>query len=87
MHSVINFLLAKGFNYAGAVYFMIGNLDAAFRSRLEAINLIALFNCDLLSHYSLDDVLSPFINDLKQLDDVSVTNMYLHAKMLTRLGN
>ena len=52
---------------------------AAFRSRLEAINLIALFNCDLLCRYSLDDVLSPFINDLKQLDDISVTNMYVPA--------
>ena len=51
---------------------MLGNLDQAFRSRLEAINLIALFNCDLISAhgYSLDDVLYPFINDLKQLNDV-----------------
>jgi hypothetical protein len=54
----------------GAVYFTLANIDPAFRSRLEAINLIALFNSDLLSEYSLDDVLKPFVNELKELNAV-----------------
>lgn len=51
---------------------MLGNLDPALRSRLEAINLVALFNSNLLSDYSLDDILRPFIDDLKELNTVSL---------------
>ena len=56
----------------GALYFMLGNLDPAFRSRLEAINLVALFKSDLLRRYTLDDILKPFIDELKTLHTVSV---------------
>ena len=59
-------------NNIGAVYFMLANLDPALRSRLEAINLVALFKSDLLERYSLDDVLKPFITDLCQLSAVSL---------------
>lgn len=51
---------------------MLGNIDPALRSRLEAINLVALFKADLLASYSLDDVLNPFISDLKKLSSVSM---------------
>ena len=51
---------------------MIGNLDPALRSSLEAINLISLFNSNLLATYSLDDILRPFIDDLKELNAVSM---------------
>ena len=51
---------------------MLGNLDPALRSRLEAINLIALFKSYLLERYSLDDIIKPFIDDLQKLHNVSV---------------
>lgn len=55
----------------GAVYFMLGNLDPALCSRLEAINLVALFKSDLMKDYSLDysldDVLKPFIDEIHKL--------------------
>ena len=50
---------------------MLGNIDPALRSRLEAINLVALFKTDLLTNYSLDVILEPFITDLKKLNAVS----------------
>lgn len=49
---------------------MLGNIDPAVRSRLEAINLIALFRSELLQHYSFDDILKPFVSDLKKLTTV-----------------
>lgn len=57
--------------HAGAIYFMLGNIDPALRSRLEAINLVALFKADLLANYSMDQILEPFITDLKTLSAVS----------------
>lgn len=39
------------------IYFQLGNLDPALRSRLESINLIALFHHEELSSYSLDEQL------------------------------
>lgn len=50
---------------------MLGNLDPALRSRLEAINLVALFKSQLLKTYSLDDILKPFIDDIQKLHTVS----------------
>lgn len=54
----------------GAIYFMLVNLDPALRSRLESIHLIALFESKLLVNYSIDDILRPFINDLKEFNAV-----------------
>ena len=58
---------------------MLGNIDPALRSRLEAINLIALFNTDLLTKYSIDNILEPFITDLKKLSVVSATFIVVGA--------
>lgn len=55
----------------GAVYFTLANIDPALRSKLESINLVALFKSGLLADYSLNDVLKPFIDDLKKLNTVS----------------
>ena len=52
--------------------FLLTNIDPALRSRLEAIYLVALFPCSLLNEYSFDDVVKPFITDLKKLSAVSV---------------
>ena len=55
---------------------MLGNLDPSLRSRLENVHLVALFKSQLLETYSFNDILAPFIRDLKLLSNVSfpVTN-------------
>ena len=63
--------------YIGAIYFMLGNLDPAVRSQLDTINLVALFNSDLLQTYSFDCILQPFIVDLKALASVSA-HVHIH---------
>ncbi len=50
---------------------MLGNIDPAWRSRLENIYLIALFDSKLLATYSFDDILSPLVTELHQLCSVS----------------
>ena len=57
---------------SGAIYFMLGNIDPALRSRLESINLVALFHTGLLGQYSFDTIMEPFISDLKKLSTVSI---------------
>ena len=61
-----------------AVYFSLGNIDPALRSRLDCINLVALFQADLLERYSIDAVLEPFISDLKKLSAVSILHLVIH---------
>ena len=58
---------------------MLGNLDTALRSRLEAINLVALFKSALLTDYSysLSDILKPFVDGLKELNTVSLMRLHI----------
>jgi hypothetical protein len=58
------------YNYSGAVYFTIANIDPAQRSKLDAVHLVALIECDLFSQYTIDDILLPFFDDLKMLSQV-----------------
>ena len=51
---------------------MLGNIDPALRSRLEAINLVALFKTELLQKHSIDVILKPFISDIKKLAPVGI---------------
>ena len=64
--------------HVGAIYFMLGNLDPALRSRLDTINLVALFRTELLQQYSFDVIIQPFITDLKKLFTVSLLPNELH---------
>lgn len=60
------------FYLIGAIYFSLANIDPAMRSKLDAINLVALFSSSLLNEYSLNDIMKPFIADLKKLSAVSM---------------
>lgn len=50
---------------------MLGNLDPSLRSQLENVHLVALFKSQLLENYSFNEILVPFIRDLKLLSNVS----------------
>ena len=66
----------------GAIYFSLGNIDPALRSRLDSIYLVALFQTDLLERYSFDAILKPFMSDLKKLSAVGC-----HAHILSNKFN
>ena len=58
--------------FVGAIYYTLGNIDPALRSRIEAIHLVCLFPCELLERYSFDDIMRPFIEEVKKLNEVRI---------------
>ena len=53
--------------YIGIFYFTLGNLPPKYRSRLSAIHLVAIVKTTILSMYGMDNVLRPFVDDIKKL--------------------
>ena len=53
--------------YIGIFYFTLGNLPPKYRSRLLAIHLVAIVKTTILSMYGMDNVLRPFVDDIKKL--------------------
>lgn len=50
-------------------YFTLGNFRHEVRSKLDAIFLLAVVKTSHLKKYGFDEVLKPFLNDLKKLED------------------
>ena len=51
---------------------MIANLEPYMRSKLDAIHLLALFEYPLMEVYGINDILSPFCDELKELSKVKL---------------
>ena len=62
-------------HFIGMFYFTLGNLQPKFRSKLSAIQLIAIVKTTILAMYGMDAVLQPLVDDLKKLVGVII---YLH---------
>lgn len=58
-------------SYTGAFYYLLGNLDPQFRSRIHNIQLLALAKYSTISEYGIDKILEPAIDDIKVLESVS----------------
>ena len=48
-------------------YFTIGNMSPKYRSQLCNIQLVAIAKSTMISQYGMDEILKPFVNDLKKL--------------------
>ena len=57
----------------GVFYFMLGNLHPKYRSRYASIQLVSICKRKHITTYSMNEVLKPFIEDVKKL--VSVPNV------------
>ena len=55
---------------------MIANLEPYMRSKLDAIHLLALFEYPLMEVYGINDILSPFCDELKELSKVKLNKRY-----------
>lgn len=53
--------------FLGAFYFTLGNISPKYRSQLSAIQLVALVKSSFVSTYGMDEILKPFVNDVKKL--------------------
>lgn len=48
-------------------YFQLANLYPEYRSKLKSINLFAIVEYRYLTKYGMDEILAPFIEELKTL--------------------
>ena len=60
------------FIFPGALYYSLGNIDPAMWSKTESIFLLCLLPYQLLDSYSFDAVMKPFLDDLTNLNEVSL---------------
>lgn len=58
----------KWMHKLGCLYFILRNLPPKFNSVLTNIHVISLFHSQDLKKYGFDDILKPFIDDLKTLE-------------------
>ena len=77
----------------GCIFFFLANVRPQFRSTLKSIQLVAVARHQDVQHYGIDDLLAPFVNDLKTLycDGVSVSvdgqERVLHGALLAFLAD
>ena len=55
----------------GLFYFTFGNIKPEFRSTLRAIQLLCVVKTDFIEKYGIDEILTPFMSAIKQLECVS----------------
>lgn len=53
--------------HVGMFYFVLGNMSPKYRSKLSAIQLVAIAKQKDLSLYGMDAVMQPFVKDIKNL--------------------
>ena len=51
----------------GCLFFMLGNIRPRYRSGFKSIFLLSVSKCTNIAKYGLDSLLSPFVDDLKEL--------------------
>ena len=56
----------------GLFYFTLGNIHPKHWSSLHTIQLLCVVATPVLEKYSIHQVLEPFMQDIKQLETVSV---------------
>ena len=56
--------------YIGLFYYTLGNIRPSYRSTLKAIQLVCIFKVQDLQEVGINKILSPFVDDLKLLEQV-----------------
>ena len=56
----------------GVVFFTVGNIHPKFRSSLRAIHLLIVPPYPVIAKHDLDEILKPFLSDLRVLSDTGV---------------
>ncbi len=63
--------------HIGIFYYILGNIQPKFRSKLSSIQLVAIVKTPTLNMYGMDAVLRPFVDDLKKLVGCVVLCTYI----------
>ena len=56
---------------AGIFYYVLGNLPPRYRSILHVIQLLCVVQTQIMQKYTINQILMPFMSDLKKLESVS----------------
>ena len=75
---------------AGFIYNNLGNIRPQYRSKLSLIQLVAVFSHKHIKKYTLNTILKPIVDDIKQLVSVKIHAgrlMYFFRRMVTYLIN
>lgn len=57
--------------FVGLFYYTLGNVEPRLRSQLSAIHLVAVVRTNYIDAYGVDEILRPFVEDIKKLESVS----------------
>ena len=57
----------------GIVLFTLGNFHPRFRSSLRVINLVIAATVPIIEKYGMDEILKPFIRDIKELESSGIS--------------
>lgn len=69
----VYYILAQFYLYiSGAFYFTLGNLSPQYRSVINIIQLVALCRVPLINKYGMNRILQPFMQDIHELESVSL---------------
>lgn len=60
----------------GVFYYTLGNLHSSLRSTLHSIQLVAITKTKFVKEYGIDEILTPFMNDICRLEQVYCTVEY-----------
>ena len=58
-------------NYIGLFYFTLGNIDPKFRSTMRVIQLLCAVKTEYVHKYGIDEILTPFMSEIKELESVN----------------
>ena len=67
--------------YIGLVYYTLGNLEPKLRSSLKSIHLLSITKHQFVTKYGIDHILSPIVEEIKQLESVSIRVYHIHVRM------
>ena len=56
-------------------YYTLTNIEPKLRSTLQTIMLLAVAESQCITKYGIDIILEPFVEDMKQLESVSIWNI------------
>ena len=63
--------------YVGVFYYTLGNIRPQYRALLKCIQLVCIVNVNTLQEVGINVVLSPFMEDIKLLEQVRMDNNLL----------
>ena len=70
-------------NYIGLFYFTLGNINPKFRSTMRVIQLLCAVKTEYIHKYGIDEILTPFMSEIKELESVNYFLQHSYPIIIT----